>query len=76
MPTVAVRGVLPPGGIAVSQFALGVVDSLVVTAIGDPPLVTETVCVGGSAPFTVNVSDVGAAANVAGGGVVLGAVMV
>jgi hypothetical protein len=66
MPTVAVSGVLPPGGITVSQLALGVVDSLVVTAIGDPPLVTETACVGGSAPFTVNVSEVGAAASVVG----------
>jgi hypothetical protein len=79
MPTVAVSGVLPPGGITVSQLALGVLVALVVTAIGEPPLVTETVCVGGAAPLTVKVNDVGIAVNVGvggGGGVVTAGVIV
>jgi hypothetical protein len=79
MPTVAVTGVLPPGGTTVSQLAVGVVVALVVTAIGEPPLVTETVCVGGSAPLTVKVNDVGIAVNVGvggGGGVVTAGVIV
>ena len=40
--TVTGRGVLPPGGVAVSQLPPEVVDTLVVTGIGAPLLVTCT----------------------------------
>ena len=74
IPTVAETGVVPPGGITVSQFPPEVVDALIVTAMGDPPLVIERGCVGGVAPLTVKLKGVGVAARVAG--VVAGAVMV
>lgn len=67
MPTVDVRGVLPPGGMKVSQLPPLVVEALVVIPEIEAPLLeTVTVCVGGSAPFTVKVSDVELAVNVGG----------
>lgn len=70
MPTVAEKGVLPPGGITVSQLPpTGVVLVAMVTAIGTPPLVTKTDCIAGSAPLTVKVSDVELTPNVGGCGV-------
>jgi len=68
MPTVTPSGVLPPDGIAVSQFPPEVVEALVVNAIGEPPLVTCTACVGGLAPLIVKVSDEGLTESVGGGG--------
>ena len=75
MPTVAVSGVLPPGGITVNQFPPEVVETPVVTVpVRGTLLVTMTCCAVGSAPFTVNVSGVGVADNVGvGGGVLAGA---
>ena len=56
---------MPPGGITVSQVPPeGVVALLTVTAIGDPPLVTEMVWSAGAAPLTMKFSDVGFAPNV------------
>ena len=74
MPTVAVSGVLPPGGTTVNQFPPEVVETPVVTVpFRVAVLVTVTGCVAGSAPFTVKLSDVGLAANVGvGGGVTMG----
>jgi hypothetical protein len=78
MPTVAVSGVPPPGGTTVNQFPPELVETPVVT-VPVPGrgtlLVTMTCCVGGSAPFTVNVSPVEFADNVVGGGVTTGALI-
>ena len=76
MCTVSVKAVLPPGGVMVSQVPpAGLVAEVAVTAIGEPPLVTEIVWSAGSAPFTVKVNDVGLAAKVAGGGVTAAVLM-
>jgi hypothetical protein len=76
MPTVSETGVVPPGGITVSQLPPEVVDAATVTAIGEPPLVMDSAWFGGVAPLIVKLSDVGEAPNVAGGGVVTAGVSV
>ena len=65
--TVAVKAVLAPGGITLSQAALAGL-MLVLTAIGEPPLVIDRLCVAVSTPFTIKVSEVGTDANVGVGG--------
>jgi hypothetical protein len=69
MCTVSVKGVLPPGGIMVSQVPPdGVVEELAVTATWVPLLVTEIVWSAGAAPFTVKVNEVGLTNSVGVGG--------
>lgn len=67
MPTVAVTGVLPPGGITLNHVAV-VGETVIEVMIGVPPLVICTVWLGGAEPLMLKVSDVGDAANVGVGG--------